>query len=598
MPTRTDVGVLYYGRRAGATLSVVAFVELFVGMLRPLVRKVRTLAADPVLRRWVTARGFPRSVSARASAPAYLDGLLPLAPEPPQARFAALAEAAPARPIVLPLAGEELRLEPGDAPTVFERRFADPETLESLHRFAWLPLLGDKADPAWVQALWRAWRAGFATPADNVAWQAYSAAERAVNVLDYGQRRGLPGPAPETAALLAQHGPAIAERLEYFGDEGTSNHLAANGRGLYLLGLHLGLPRCTEIGARILLQEAQRIFRPSGVLREGSSHYHLLLAKQYASAWLAARARGRPEAADLAAVVRRALAVVPHLMLSGGLALIGDVSPDCPPEFLAGLAGGEGGWADLLSAGDREALDSLRRSVPPAELATLRSDGWLRADIAGWSGLWHGAPGGWSLATGHGHQDWGSFEVHRGRQPLFVDPGRGSYGEEGEAAYFRSAHAHNGIVVDRHDPYPPNKPYYDDAFRQAVGGVPPMLAALPDGVAASFSGFTRLRGVGAVTRRWRFADDGFAIDDTVAGTGRHTISRYLHSQLPASADGGKVALIGAEARFVVSADVPIAIEPSTRWIAYGKGRPATRLVIETDTALPWRGTIAVKVERV
>ena len=68
---------------------------------------------------------------------------------------------------------------------------------------------------------------------------------------------------------------------------------AAALRGLYRLGLDLGLDACADLGGLILVEEAGRIFLPSGVLREGSSHYHLLAARNYADAWLAARAHDR-----------------------------------------------------------------------------------------------------------------------------------------------------------------------------------------------------------------------------------------------------------------------------------------------------------------
>ena len=88
---------------------------------------------------------------------------------------------------------------------------------------------------------------------------------------------------------MQAHAPAILGALEYFGDSYTSNHLANNGRGLFLLGLALGDAASADIGGRILLNEAKRIFLPSGVLREGSTHYHALLARNYAVAAEAAR---------------------------------------------------------------------------------------------------------------------------------------------------------------------------------------------------------------------------------------------------------------------------------------------------------------------
>ena len=83
---------------------------------------------------------------------------------------------------------------------------------------------------------------------------------------------------------------------------------------------------------------------------------------------------------------------------------------------------------------------------------------------------------------------------------VFVDPGRGAYGDSGEAAYFGSALAHNVVMVDHQDPYPANRPYYGDAFRRLLGGDPPELRHNGDTVSLTHHGFGRLAGAGAVRR--------------------------------------------------------------------------------------------------
>lgn len=489
------------------------------------------------------------------------------------------------------LAGEPISAEKISPATLFDHPFRDTESLLALHRFAWLPLMAN-IDPRWVSSLWQAWRGRYGTPTNGWPWHPYTAAERAINILDFGRRVGLPGPLDDTLAVLSAHGPAIAERLEYFGDHHTSNHLANNGRGLYILGLELGLPRCTELGARILLEEAKRIFWPSGVLREGSSNYHVLLAKNYATAWLAARRHGRPEVSVLREITASALAIIPWFLMPGGFPFVGDVTPDCPPEHLAGLTGGDGGWLDLLDDDERAAVIELRDSVAPAEPEALRRDGWLRCDADAWSGLWHAAPQGWSHMPGHGHQDCGSFELHLLREPLFVDPGRGAYGDEGDAALFRSARAHNGLLVDGQDPYPLNRPYYDETFRRHIGGTSPELLRDGRSVRLRLEGFQRLRGVGAVSRHWQFDARAMIIRDEVEGRSRRRISRLFQTPLAVRGDGSRV-LIGEHA--AMTADAAIRVEPTTRWTAYGRGIPATRIVVETEARLPWRGEIRVEV---
>jgi len=429
-----------------------------------------------------------------------------------------------------------------------------------------------------------------------------AAAERVVNILDFARRHGLPGPRDDTLAVLAAHGPAIAGSLEFFGDHNTSNHLADNGRGLFRLGLELDLKNCADLGGRILVEEAKRIFLASGVLREGSSHYHLLLARQYADCWLAAQNHNRPETEALEAALREALAVIPHLHLPGGFPLIGDISPDCPPEHLYGLIPGGDinlGWTGNLDEADRESLTALRDSVEPVTRDRLAKDGWFRAGFGHgpWSALMHAAPGGWSFMPGHGHQDCGAFELHYQDEVLFCDPGRGSYQEEAEADYFVSARAHNGITIAGQDPYPPNKPYYDEPFRRRVGGPEPVIEETPDGVTLRHAGSSWIGGVEDVSREWTFSDQSLVIGDRIEGRGAKTVTRRLITPLPVKAQGQSITLMGRNHSFRVTPDIgaSVSLKPITRWRAYGSGETATVIEIETETRLPWNGSLTIEV---
>ncbi|MEX2451859.1 MAG: heparinase II/III family protein [Rhodospirillales bacterium] len=486
-------------------------------------------------------------------------------------------------------------MQPGKAVNPFQSSYADIETLLALHRFAWVPAMGDAVDPAWVDRIWRVWLEGYGEPDDSWAWHPYTAAERAINILDFSRRNGLPGDREKTLNALAAHGPAIAERLEYFGENNTSNHLSNNGRGLFRLGLELGLSDCTGRGADILLKEAERIFLPSGILREGSSHYHLLLSRNYADAWLAARRHKRPEERPLREIVSRALAVIPRLHLPGGLPLIGDISPDCPPGFLSGLMGGDEGWVGLLDADSKRAFIDLRDNTVAVDGDTLLRDGWLRFDYERWSGLWYAAPDGWPPMPGHGHQDCGGFEVHYDNEPVFIDLGRGAYGETGEAALYRSGITHNTVLLDGNDPYPANKPYYDETFRRRICGEPPSLCVEDDSVIVRHAGFSRLRGGGKTQRAWRFRPDEIDITDEISGRGHHVVLRCLHTELPVEKEENAVIIHGREAAYRVEADTEITLAPVTSWHAYGEGVPATALRIQSKKRLPCTVKLTVRV---
>ncbi|NQV48826.1 MAG: heparinase II/III-family protein [Rhodospirillaceae bacterium] len=498
---------------------------------------------------------------------------MPLAPETPSSKFSGLADTPPTQSIELSFAGETVTLEPGDEAGLFERSFRDVEQTLALHRFAWLPLLGNTHDPAWVAAIWRAWVKDYASPDDGWAWHPYTAAERAINILVFAQQNGLPGPLNETLCVLAAHGPAIAQRLEFFGDHHTSNHLANNGRGLFLLGLTLGLPKCAELGGKILVEEAKRIFAPSGILREGSSHYHALLAANYGQCADAAVEIERPEATALTAVARRTRSVTGNLTLPGGFALIGDISPDLPPQRV--LA------AQAVSQ-DRDAH-------------ALANDGWHRLDSGPWSGLWHVAPDGFSHMPGHGHQDCGGFELHFKNEPVFIDPGRGSYGESAKAALYRSGKVHNTLLIDDHDPYPANKPYYDDAFRRHIGGAPPRVEQEQDSIRLAHDGFKRLKNVGTVRRHWQFTDASMILNDETEGRGYYHISQIFVTPLEVAHTDQGLSLRGKKHIFRLITDGEISTETITRWTAYGSGEPVTAIRISRQAKLPWTGNLSLEV---
>lgn len=565
-----------------------------------MIGKLRQLAADPTLRRWLAARALGRvSAPPRPTPhrPPYLgDGPLPAA-VPGAARVRERCFPAPAMPISLPLPGGTDVVAPGMESSLFERTYADVETLLAVHRFAWIPIMGDNADPAWAIALWNAWRRRFAIPDDSWAWHPYTAAERAVNFLGFFRRHGWPEPADETRAFLAIHAPAIAGRLEYFGEHNTGNHLANNGRGLLAIGLELGMPSYADMGTKILIEEAKRIFMRSGILREGSSHYHLLYARNYVEAWLWARRHGHGAAPELEAIAAQTLAPLPRLCLRGGWPLIGDISPDCPPDHLAAfLPGGPTGtgWGSLLDDAERAAFLSLQAGTPPAGSALLAADGWLRADFGEWNGLWHTAPGGWSAIPGHGHQDIGSFEIHWGNVPLFVDTGRGAYGETGEAALYRSARVHNGLTLDEADPYPPNKPYYDESFRRREGGAAPVSRVDANGVALVFAGYGRM-GAPVVRRHWTFFQNGFEIGDSVDGQGSPVVMRRLHTPWPCEVAAEAAVIRSPAGAFRVRADgAEPQIAPATRWTAYGVGHSAHCIGFKTRAKLSWSGRLRIE----
>ncbi|MEX0694508.1 MAG: heparinase II/III family protein [Rhodospirillales bacterium] len=564
-------------------------------MLSAFKRKFRQLVNDPVLRAWLIGRAlgrYPAAPAFDAHQPPYLQSLLPLRASGPHRlppAVPAAQEVSAAGAITVPLPGLELTLDADNPEAFFRTAVDDIEVDLARHRFAWLPLLETVPD-GFFRTAWASWRRLFFDH-EGMHWHPYSAAERAINLIDGMARFGAPDDARRLADDLAYHAQIIAGRLEYFGSHDTSNHLANNGRGLYRIGCALGNITIRTLGFDILAHEARRICLPSGMLREGSSHYHMLYLRNYLDVWLCARNHGHTADAETFRNIAAAmLAAARSLVLPGGLPLIGDISPDVPPAYLSGIEQGLGAWAATRTGAEQQMLKSLTREVGAASPDDLLADGWLNWADTRWSALAHIPPGGWPFMPGHAHQDMGSAEIHVDGQALFVDPGRGIYGDSPAAAAYRTSSVHGTLRIDDLDPYPANKPYYTNTFRARIAG-PAKANIQSDGFTLTHGGYQRI-GVDAVRRQWRFSDTGMRIMDAVTGHGVHQIERALVTPGQTRIEGNAVII---DERFKIqTGNLEPVIRPITLWQAYGSGVTGSRISFETVTTLPWTGTITVE----
>lgn len=559
--------------------------------MQTLIRKARHVLDDPVLRRWLLRRlaGLEKPPPGFvAGQPPYLGPPSDSLPETPGALssedFPNGSFAPPRLSARIALPGETVELSPAEPSLLFTRSYDDLETQLAAHRFAWVPVAGAAVDADWVAALWQTWTARFGKDESGWPWHAYTAAERAINIIDFSRRFGLPGARDETCAMLARHADIIRANLEYFGDHYTSNHLSNNGRGLLRIGTALGRSDYAETGATIMVAEAGRIFGRSGVLREGSTHYHQLITRNYIDAWADARAADLDQAGMLRDIAERALAVLPGLHLPGGMPLIGDISPDVPPGYLARLAedAGENTWPANLSADRQQEILALIGNTAAVSPDKLAEDGWHRFGGHRWQALSYVPPDGWPPMPGHGHRDLGSFELHDGDVPIIVDPGRGSYAD----AYYEEAGMHNGVLIDGAGAAPNNRAYYTPAFRHRVVGVRPRMSRTRDGSVLQAAGFQHTPGIDAVERAWRFSETEMSISDRIAGSGRRNVRRQFCTPHPVAPDGDTAIIDAGAASYRLSTGGEISLNEMTCWTAYGEGTRGTLIVTETNGMLP------------
>ncbi|MDP6603675.1 MAG: hypothetical protein QGG17_05710, partial [Rhodospirillales bacterium] len=87
---------------------------------------------------------------------------------------------------------------------------------------------------------------------------------------------------------------------------------------------------------------------------------------------------------------------------------------------------------------------------------------------------------------------------------------------------------------------------------------------------------------------------GFTIVDRIEGSGRHRVTRRLHTAL-AVEPGPDGAIIRCDTKaWRVAADAPVQLKPATHWPAYGRGESACTLEISAEAELPWEAMISVE----
>jgi hypothetical protein len=239
------------------------------------------------------------------------------------------------------------------------------------------------------------------------------------------------------AAIAAQHAPDIQRRLSLYSSAG--NHTIAEATGLLYAGLLLpeypGAARWRETGRRLLRIEAARQIDADGGGIEQATWYLLFITDLLGLAQaLLAHCGEAPEPAIDAALLRSRRFL--NALASG-------------PDDLPRIGDADDGYA--LSPGLRISWTAtggdlpVQCSLPTAGLSVARQSTSERL-------VFLHNPLGMAPGYGHGHADCLSLMFRFGGTDVLIDPGTHQYGGSQEyRRYFRSAAAHNTVVIDGED---------------------------------------------------------------------------------------------------------------------------------------------------
>lgn len=520
-----------------------------------------------------------------------------------------------------------MRLAGGRMHRVAEGRLGevrDREDAHAYHRLYWLLRLAKasylgQGGTAFVSG-WRDWlsdpsRGGLEAQA------AYTTGERICSLeeslfwtadSDLGQRR---------LAILQQlwlDAWTLQHNVEY--SLGLHNHVLQNGRAL------LRAARLFGAEGRVFHDQAVLIgnqFWPAlvdsdGVLREQSSHYHVLLSRAALDyLYLGGQASGL--SSTVISRLKRMFDLTDDLVRPGGdLPRFGDSSPDATAADLRGL--GTAAWrlgatprpprdraVTTLTlyysasdpSGPQDRRGGLQRAYQESGFAFLSTaDGRLEAAI-------HADPR--PEAFGHGNCARGAFEVCWDGSPLIREPGAFRDFSHPRRSLQRTPRGHNVCSVGN------LAPALDaDAKRRFstwYGNEAGEIRIDPDGALRyRWAGFQRRYPDVSLERSWQIADGRrFVFEERVTGGRRLPFESRLHLgdlaySEPSSSEGQyRLACSGvgkpwaAILEFDVDSGLRVSTEPSWTNPEYGVEAPATVVVVRGTVQLPCRWGLEIRI---
>ena len=443
-------------------------------------------------------------------------------------------------------------------------------------------ILGDTIDEDIISAV-GGWIASPPPKADQ-AWETYSCCERIANLtvlLSCFPKMQDDFERDHLITFYTDHGNWILSHLEYYGLEQTNNHFFNNGRALIIAGVVLNHQPWIEAGLNIFRKFAPLLFGIDGFLREGSSHYQLVVAGWYFDGLKFAQTKVNFVESDpliqlaylVGAACQQFAVALPDMATH-----IGDISPDIHPKLsLARLIALYSHW--------------LASSQTDSGLVSRSSKEWFFTHIATdtviarWVKEW---PLGW---TTHAHADLGSFVWRHQNKWILVDPGRIDYTAKGNQQLW--AKSHNTILINGVPPLSESVLSSGIWYPKFYTHAQIESAAYGEGkLTLTHDGFCRVIPSLIHTRKLSLTDRGLTVVDSLQGSGVVKV-QFIWNFPPEFSllknnligDGEvQVDLVCKDSRQTFHRVQP---EQYTYSRSYGDGVPAYRMIMNCELDLPF-----------
>jgi len=340
----------------------------------------------------------------------------------------------------------------------------DIEELYALHRFGWLLVVFVEGQLSWKEGFQYIikWNVDHNIPGYGNGWDSYSISERLSNWIIFLSVRDTRDGKFEDKVLdkwIYNQAVYLIQNLEFRGPA-TNNHIVNNGRALYLAGLYVNIEEFKQTGQELLLVGIEHLFSPSGFLREGSSHYHILLTRTYLEVIIfAQRFKDTSFEQILIKRVEKLWEAACFFLEEQPFPVFGDISPDFLTTFHLEIVKVGGslfkrpyvstkvtkvGWhkffPDVLA-------EEPAHEKPKKGYVSYNDAGYIRFRNERITFYAYVNPLGYVPAWSHGHADLGGFIFYLDGHRILIGAGRYRYIKNSENDYWISAKSHNSITV-------------------------------------------------------------------------------------------------------------------------------------------------------
>lgn len=335
----------------------------------------------------------------------------------------------------------------------------------------------------------------------------------------------------------------------------ANNHLAGEMAGLFVAASAWPYFRKSHewqsLAARVLQDQIDKQFYPSGINRELAFSYHTFVTEFYLLVLYEARHCGYSFSREFQDKVRRMVEAVPRLSDCGGNPPHYGDEDDGKVLQLDAACVPDSSWlyrvaADVIDArvsvGEERSvaagLMNLQRTTSEISFRNDQSSSFRDAGLYtlvsrhGHSdevfALVKAGPLGQMPDAAHGHADALSFTLSVGGTRIFVDPGTYSYHADPQwRNYFRSTAAHNTVEIDGK-----NQSVAERVFRWSHKANTRVLECTTSDyggtVIAEHDGYCRLQNPVCHRREYQMRDKQITIMDSLSGDGEHRIQCGFH----------------------------------------------------------------------